>query len=86
MVVTARDLDDVVKGSLRTSITQKLLGNYGMIPVSNDTEKIKEVIGASGVKEHLNSVIVAYYNNIIDEDINVVISADEMMRIYLHKI
>lgn len=84
ITVTVSTLDDEIKEKLRTALMRKLLRKNGSLPLSNENDKIIEIVEDSQAKEHLTGIITDYYKGMSERDVNVELSPQEYAGIYFH--
>lgn len=84
MIITVNDLDKEVKNNLRGTIMTGLFQQYSTLPI--ELEKISPVVSQLKDDGSLDESVKNYYSTFSGSasDINVDISSEDYMRVWLH--
>lgn len=86
MKVSVSDLDRGAKCHIRDIILDKLFKTYHSLPLPGETDKIKDIL-TSDVIEQLEQAVRDYYKVFSERSgLDVNISQDDYLRIYLQSI
>ena len=84
MSIRVGDLDISVSTEVKNLMTQELYYQLKTLPLAHETEKFQRVIQGE-FKEKLDSVVVDYYKVFSEHDVDVDITSDDYINLYLGK-
>lgn len=80
--VTVNTLDEEIKDKLRTALMRKLLRKNGNLPLSNEDNKVIEIVEEDQARDHLKDIITEYYGSMSEKEVDIAISPQEYAKIY----
>jgi hypothetical protein len=85
MEINVSCLDDTIKDTVRSDIKKMVLKKFRTLPISGQDEMVEDTLTDDVIRK-LEEIIIDYYKEVAEHDINCVIEKKDYVNIYFRRV